>query len=133
MKRMQKQLFPLLALSCILLMCGWFLGRGSADGVTLHTQRAASVEDAAPNRSTPAVASSAAARRLDLNRATAEELTTLPGIGQVRAERIVAYRSEHGPFRTTADLMQIEGIGEAIYAGLRDLIYVEEDHENPDY
>lgn len=56
---------------------------------------------------------------LDLNRATVEELQELPGIGPVLAERIVAFREEHGPFRSLEDLLQVPGIGEATLEALR--------------
>lgn len=48
---------------------------------------------------------------LDLNRATAAELETLPRIGPALAARIVAFRQEHGPFRSVAELEQVSGIG----------------------
>ena len=48
---------------------------------------------------------------IDLNRATASELRELPGVGPVTADRIIAYRSEHGGFRTTEELMEVSGIG----------------------
>ncbi|HKZ20991.1 MAG TPA: ComEA family DNA-binding protein [Acidimicrobiia bacterium] len=60
--------------------------------------------------------------RIHLNRATAAELDDLPGIGPVIAERIVAHRSEHGPFRAVEDLLDVPGIGEAKLADLRDLV-----------
>lgn len=60
--------------------------------------------------------------RIHLNRATAAELDDLPGIGPVIAERIVAHRSEHGPFRAVEDLLDVPGIGEAKLANLRDLV-----------
>ena len=47
---------------------------------------------------------------LDLNRATAQELTMLPGIGEVLAQRIVDYREAHGPFATLADAAAVKGI-----------------------
>ena len=50
--------------------------------------------------------------RLDLNEATKSQLMDLPGIGEMLAERILAYRSEHGPFTSTDDLANVEGIGE---------------------
>lgn len=61
---------------------------------------------------------------LDLNTATAAELETLPGIGKVYAERIVAYRQEHGPFKSSEEIMQVKGIGPACYEQIRDLIVV---------
>lgn len=61
---------------------------------------------------------------LDLNSATAAELETLPGIGKVYAERIVAYRTQHGPFKSSEEIMQVQGIGPACYEQIRDLIVV---------
>ncbi len=54
--------------------------------------------------------------RIDLNAATQEELQALPGIGSVLAERIVARREELGPFRTEADVLAVNGVGEATLA-----------------
>lgn len=48
---------------------------------------------------------------LPLNRASAEDLELLPGIGPVRAAAIVAYRERHGPFGDPADLQRVHGIG----------------------
>jgi len=59
-----------------------------------------------------------------INRATASELESLPGVGPVLAARIVDYRDEHGPFMTVEDLLGVPGIGEAKLAALRDLITV---------
>ena len=50
--------------------------------------------------------------KVDLNRANAEGLMRLPGVGEKTARLIVQYRSEHGPFRDARDLLQIKGIGE---------------------
>lgn len=59
-----------------------------------------------------------------VNRATAAELETLPGVGPVLASRIVAYREQNGPFSSVEDLLSVPGIGEAKLAALRDLITV---------
>ncbi|MCR4404212.1 MAG: helix-hairpin-helix domain-containing protein [Candidatus Acetothermia bacterium] len=48
---------------------------------------------------------------LDLNRASFEELLRLPGIGPTLAERIIAYREAHGPFRVVEELLSVKGIG----------------------
>ena len=135
MKRMQRLLFPLLALCCLLIMGGRFLGRRSVEGPALHTQWAAPVGTEAPTRSLPAADPAPTEReeKLDLNRADLEALMGLPGIGRVRAESILAYRSAHGGFRSAAELLLVEGIGEATFAGLRDLICVEESDEDPDH
>jgi len=61
---------------------------------------------------------------LDLNTATIEELDRLPGVGPVIAQRIVAWRTEHGRFRTIDQLKDVSGVGAATFASLRKLIAV---------
>ena len=51
------------------------------------------------------------AAAIDINKATANDLQKLPGIGPSLAKQIVAYREKHGPFRRVEDLMAIKGIG----------------------
>ena len=65
---------------------------------------------------------SAAESAVDINTAGAKELAALPGIGEVRAQAILDYRAEHGPFRYPEDLLYVPGIGEETLAGLLDLI-----------
>ncbi len=48
---------------------------------------------------------------VNLNTADAAQLALLPRVGEKAAQRIIAYRTEHGPFRKTSDLMQVKGIG----------------------
>ena len=61
---------------------------------------------------------------LDLNTAGAEDLVRLPGIGEKRAADIVAYRTEHGGFSQVEELLEISGIGQATFEGLRDYVTV---------
>ena len=56
---------------------------------------------------------------IDLNRASVDELTTLPGIGIVRAEAIVLDRVRHGPFRAVEELERVDGLGPEIVEMLR--------------
>lgn len=63
--------------------------------------------------------------KVNLNTASAEELATLPGIGEGKAQLILKYRRENGPFSDVAQLMQVSGIGESTYEGLEDRITVE--------
>ncbi len=62
--------------------------------------------------------------RVRINLAGADELESLPGVGPVLAERIVAYREEHGPFTVVEDLLDVPGIGEAKLAALREAVLV---------
>ncbi|MEU8517779.1 ComEA family DNA-binding protein [Kitasatospora sp. NPDC048722] len=59
---------------------------------------------------------------VSLNRATLEQLDTLPGVGPTLAQRILAFRTSHGSFRTLDQLRQVSGIGARTYAELRPLL-----------
>ncbi|MFO7547520.1 MAG: ComEA family DNA-binding protein [Acidimicrobiia bacterium] len=83
------------------------------DGVTLP--------EAAGDVSGPAAAGSG---MVAVNRARAEELQRLPGVGPVLAERIVAHREANGPFRNVEDLLDVPGIGEGRLAQIRDLVEI---------
>lgn len=62
--------------------------------------------------------------KVDLNTADVDELMEIPGIGEAKARSILAYRSEHGGFRSTEDVMNITGIKEGLYAKMKDYITV---------
>ena len=63
---------------------------------------------------------------IDLNTATQEELLHLPGIGPSKAEDILAYRQENGPFLRPEDIMKVPGIGDSTFDQIRELIIVSE-------
>ncbi|HEV3469260.1 MAG TPA: helix-hairpin-helix domain-containing protein [Pyrinomonadaceae bacterium] len=63
--------------------------------------------------------------RLDLNRATREELERLPGVGPVLAARIVEHRERHGPFRRVEHLLVVRGVSERRFQELRHLVTAE--------
>lgn len=62
---------------------------------------------------------------LNINTATAAELETLPGVGEVMAERIVAFREANGPFEAIEDIQNVSGIGPKTFEGMRDAITVD--------
>jgi competence protein ComEA len=62
--------------------------------------------------------------RLDLNKASVGELMALPGIGQVRARAIIAWRDANGPFGRVDDLDRVRGIGPATLDRLRPFVCV---------
>ena len=64
------------------------------------------------------------ASKVNINTAGKEELMTLTGIGETRAEAILAYRQETGGFQVPEDLMQVEGIKEKTFEKLKDQITV---------
>ena len=63
--------------------------------------------------------------KLNINTATAEELTKLSGIGPALSQAIVEYREENGNFSTIEDIMKVSGIGEGRFAAIEEYIYVE--------
>ena len=105
---------------------GLFIGRNTGSGtVTLAVP--------AQMQTAPTTAATAAAETVpektvsfpvNINTADADTLTALPGIGQVLAERIVAYRRQNGPFRVIEEITKVEGIGEKKAEAILDLITV---------
>jgi competence protein ComEA len=61
---------------------------------------------------------------INVNTASAAELEALPGIGEVLSQRIVDYRTEHGPFASVDQLTEVSGIGDAILGSIRELVTV---------
>ena len=59
---------------------------------------------------------------ISINTATEEELSSLSGIGPSKAKQIIEYRNSSGPFKTIEDIKQVPGIGESIYAQIKDYI-----------
>ena len=99
-----KQLLTVLFLVATL-VCGGFLTVSAAVAATDGT----------------AVAASTA---VNVNTAAAPQLIALPGVGKTTAERIIAYRSEHGPFQNVDDLVNVKGIGKKTLEKMRKMITV---------
>ena len=87
--------------TCLLLMLGAVVSATQAAPPPSETQRA--------GNDTP----------VDLNKATVDRLTEIPGIGNVTAGKIVAWRDKNGPFRRVEDLMKVKGIGEKSFEKIR--------------
>lgn len=68
--------------------------------------------------------SGSSAGLVNINTASREELMQLPGIGETRAEAILNYRQEQGRFQTIEDIMKVDGIKEASFEKLKELITV---------
>jgi len=73
-----------------------------------------------------AVGKPAPTAKVNLNTASIEQLTTLPGVGPKLAARIVEYRQKSGTFRSTKELMNVQGIGEKNFAKLETWLSVGE-------
>ena len=108
------------------LVCGtWYLARTSApEPYRVSSVRQPTAEETAASREIPAEESHPDSllpgEVIDVNTADAYELQRLPGIGEKRAQDIIAYREEHGPFRTVDELTEVSGIGPVILEGLRE-------------
>ncbi len=73
-----------------------------------------------PNR--VSAAAGTAGSLVNINTAGKTELDTLPGVGEVTAQKILDYRNAHGPFQTKEDIKNVPSIGDGKYAKLADRI-----------
>ena len=62
--------------------------------------------------------------KININTATKEQLMTLPGIGEVKAQAIIDYRTKNGPFKSIHDIVNVSGIGEKTFEKIENLITV---------
>lgn len=109
----------------VLFTGGWFLaGQSRAEPyqvtVSRQQEEPAPASEIAPPEETDRPDSLLEGEVININTADVYELQRLPGIGEARAQDIVAYREEHGPFQSVDELDNVKGIGEGILAGLRD-------------
>jgi len=71
--------------------------------------------------------SSLALAKLNLNNATESELTSLKGIGKVKAQRIIEYRKTKGKFKNIEELKNVKGIGDKLFQTIKEEICVDQD------
>ena len=109
-----------LILFCIAAAAGsihsYVLGTASEEAVLLYEDPPERIEAVLPV--TPQDS------RIDLNKATLEELCTLKGIGPVKAQAILDYRDNYGGFVCVEELLEVKGIGESTYAKIKDYLYI---------
>jgi len=115
---------------------GGFAEGAATDGVNLARvmkdgEQIAIAAASAPGMPSPSDApasdgasASSASGLVNINTATTDQLSSLPGIGPSTARKIVASRTEEGPFASKEDLKRVSGIGDKKYAALADLIVV---------
>lgn len=75
-------------------------------------------------RQTSVTASDSDGTLVNINTADATLLTSIPGIGQVRAEAVIAYRQAHGNFQSIEDIKKVSGIGDALFEKMKNHITV---------
>jgi competence ComEA-like helix-hairpin-helix protein len=116
-RRLYIALLAVLLVACVSGGIVFLLKRASSPGLDVLIPTPVSSIEATPVPPTPGA-------RVNINTATAAELTKLPNIGEVKANAIVSYRESKGPFVTPDEIMNVPGIGLATYEKLRDLITV---------
>ncbi|MGH2811999.1 MAG: helix-hairpin-helix domain-containing protein [Actinomycetota bacterium] len=89
-----------------------------ADGTKIYVPRSGQTAQPAT------AASGQPAEKVNLNTATQSELESLPGIGPVIAERIIAFRERNGGFASVRQLLEVEGIGPKKFEAIEDLVVV---------
>jgi competence protein ComEA len=62
--------------------------------------------------------------KVNINTATADELTVLKHVGEALSQRIVEYREEHGAFKSPEDIVKVPGVGQRVYEANKDIITV---------
>lgn len=105
----------------VLFFAGWFARGVSRDGYYKVTADAPVVADPTP---VPTKTVFVPDTLVDLNTASLDDLTGLPGIGDAKAQAILDYRAEHGLFRRIEDVMNVRGIGEGIFQQLEPYVTV---------
>ena len=137
MRNKQTAAFIALALAVALFSVGFFLGRQTVPyeaGIEVQRPAASAAAQREDTQSEKAQDADAAEETLpeetqfpiNLNTATLEELCELPRIGSTLAQRILDYRAQYGRFSAAEQLMDVEGIGETTFEGLKDLVTVED-------
>ncbi|MCI8595031.1 MAG: helix-hairpin-helix domain-containing protein [Oscillospiraceae bacterium] len=110
-----------LAVFCLSCAAFFFYQRSAGGHYTVMTQSGGA---ARPQESASTPPELSVALPIDLNSATKEELMELPGIGETRAEAVLAYREANGAFTGVDELTAVDGIGEKTLEKLRGYVTV---------
>lgn len=108
---------------------GGFLDDAAAEALNLAAPLADGMQIVVPSLEEAAAAQLSEVRQqagmVNLNTATAKELCTLQGIGEAKAEAILAYRTEIGKFSSIEQIKNVAGIGESLFNKIKESIYIE--------
>lgn len=102
-----------------------------ADGEKIYIPNLSEVseesEEQSPSESSSGGGSTSSSNsngKVNINKATATELTSIPGIGASTAQKIITYREENGKFKAIEDIKNVSGIGDSKYNSMKDFISV---------
>lgn len=127
-----EMLLAAVTLAFICFTAGYLIGRANrAAPVVISTQYAKPSVSVSPSPETSAAEKAVPEETcpVNINTAGVHELAELPGLGEVLAERVVAYREEHGAFVTIYDITAVSGVGDGKFEMIKDLITVGESTE----
>ena len=120
-KKRNKEKYKFLAVVLFFLLCGLVYSHSVQKG-TLHLGTQIAAEDFGK----PMGEVAETLQKINLNTATKEDFLQLSGIGEKRAEDIIAYRDEIGAFHHIEEIQNVSGIGEKIYNEIKEQIMIEE-------
>lgn len=96
------------------------LTQGIVSQMVIHVPAASNVNPTKPDGNSPIENTN----KININKATIDELDSLPGIGYIIAQRIIDYRAEYGPFESIEDIVRVSGIKESVYAQIKEYICI---------
>lgn len=119
-------LLPIALLVFLIFITGVLIGRNTiGDRIIISFERSAGRNSSVSDRTTDETAGAFTENgKIDINKASIQQLTLLPDIGETLAKRIIEYRNENGSFNTVDELLFVKGIGETRLEKIRDYITV---------
>ena len=108
----------------LILLSGIYIGRQTGSSYVTLPLAGQSDADTVSGETSVVSSQDETLGKVNINTATAYQLTLLPGIGDTLAERIIAYRMENGTFSSVEDILNVSGIGEKKLEQIRDYITV---------
>lgn len=123
MKNPRFCILTLLTVSICAFLLGFFLGRQTG---TVQLQIGAEVAQDPVRITSPSAPTENSENSfpINVNISTAQQLTALPGIGEVLADRIITYREQYGDFISLEELMDVPGISQKRFDAIKDLITI---------